>query len=535
MKLLGATASHVGNLRDTNQDRAFFRGCTAALADGMGGHQGGERAAELAIDEFDNSKEHLSEDDLVQLVVDANRHVHGHAVDNGLPGMGTTLVALTLHGDDTITIANVGDSRAYWLRGEYMSQITQDHSFVEDLVRQGKLTSEEAAVHPQRNILTRAVGIGAEIEVDRFTVEEPMIGDRFLLCSDGLFNEVSEEDIRLILVDTEGCHVTAAALIDAALDTPCRDNVTVTVVDVVGNDHPLVADLDDPLEADVDTVDTLETVDPDRTRTAQVPMVPTPATGVGDGAVASHQATALAAADTTEVYETPPAVKVSPPEQQPVVTDTLVLDQRALDPDQVPSILEDERHEEEYLDFDPVYPEETAEHEVIESPGQVRTRGPIAAVLVGGLVAVALLAGGYVAARWYAQTGYFIDDEDEQLVIFQGRRGGFLWFEPVDVGRFDVPLDELSAAEVAAIEQSSFDSRQEAEGLVETLRQSATDGETANEADSVGSGEGRQVNRDAPSATTSDGADATGAVDGIVSNEEADDVGTRGSTEATEG
>jgi protein phosphatase len=140
MKLLGATGSHVGNVREANQDRVFFRGMVAALADGMGGHQGGERAAELAIGEFENASNQLSEGDLIELVMSANREVHGHASDNGLPGMGTTLVAMTLHYDNTITVANVGDSRAYWLRGDYMGQITEDHSFVEDLVRQGRLT-----------------------------------------------------------------------------------------------------------------------------------------------------------------------------------------------------------------------------------------------------------------------------------------------------------------------------------------------------------------------------------------------------------
>ena len=99
-------------------------------------------------------------------------------------------------------MANVGDSRAYWIRGDYlMSQITEDHSFVEDLVRQGRLTPEEAAIHPQRNILTRAVGIGVEVEVDRFPVAEPAVGDRFLLCSDGLFNEVPEEEILEIILE----------------------------------------------------------------------------------------------------------------------------------------------------------------------------------------------------------------------------------------------------------------------------------------------------------------------------------------------
>ena len=266
MKLIGGVASHVGNVREVNQDRVYYRGAVAALADGMGGHQGGEQAAALAIGEFETAGQHLNGSDLVDIVQQANRQVHHHAADTGLAGMGTTLVALTLHDDNTVTVANVGDSRAYWLRGDTLEQVTQDHSFVEDLVRQGRLTPEEAANHPQRNILTRAVGIGSEVEVDRFSIGTPTVGDRFLLCSDGLFNEVSEEEITRILTKTVDPQDTATALLAAALATPCRDNVTVAVVDVVDDNDPAVIDREDG-------IDTAE-IDPDKTKTAPIPVVP---------------------------------------------------------------------------------------------------------------------------------------------------------------------------------------------------------------------------------------------------------------------
>lgn len=420
MKLLGATGSHVGNVREANQDRVYFRGLVAALADGMGGHQGGERAAELAITEFQEAGQHLSEGDLVEVVLQANRQVHGHAADNGLPGMGTTVVAMTLHDDNTITVANVGDSRAYWLRGDYMGQVTEDHSFVEDLVRQGRLTAEEAATHPQRNILTRAVGIGAEVEVDRFPIPEPEVGDRFLLCSDGLFNELSEDEILDILLDAGDPADTAATLIEATLRTPCRDNVTVAVVDLVADDDPRVA---------------VQAADEESSKviTAPIPVVsksvlhdPKPI-GRGNG--------------TSDASATPQSQ-----------TGTLLLAEA----------------EEQTSDEDPELYVETAELNLTDDlePTSVEPRSR----LVMGLGVVALVAalavGGFFLARNYARSGVFIaDDTSGQLAIFEGRRGGFLGFDPVRVIGTDFSRQTLDSTQQAMVEQD-FESLEAAEAVV---------------------------------------------------------------------
>jgi serine/threonine protein phosphatase PrpC len=264
MRLYGATATAVGNVREVNEDRAWFGEPFAVLADGMGGHHGGAMAAKLAVEEFETVQADLlaqppgheiSDIGMVELVQSANRSVHDHAADNGLPGMGTTLVTLTLQAGPRILIANVGDSRAYRLTAGGLVQITEDHSFVEDLVRQGRLTREEAAVHPQRNIVTRAIGIGYEVEVDLFAVEDLQIDDRFLLCSDGLFNEIPETAILSILRGADEPELAARALVAAALETPCRDNVTVVVVDVVADDDPRL----EPLEqAALDPIDTFD-------------------------------------------------------------------------------------------------------------------------------------------------------------------------------------------------------------------------------------------------------------------------------------
>lgn len=420
MKLIGATDSHVGNVREANQDRVFFGGLVAALADGMGGHQGGERAAELAIAEFEIAGQKLSESELVEVVMEANRQVHDHAADNGLPGMGTTLVALTLHDDETITVANVGDSRAYWLRGDYMGQVTEDHSFVEDLVRQGRLKPEEAAVHPQRNILTRAVGIGAEVEVDRFPIPEPMIGDRFLLCSDGLFNELPEEQILEILLDAGDPDSTAKTLVDAALRTPCRDNVTVAVVDVVEDDDPALEDQSSRLTTT-------------KPITAPVPVV---------SKSRLHEPGASPTAGSEEI------------DNGGGGTGTLLLEE---DEEAVPD-------PELFLD--------TTELEIVESPVRVvQPSSPRSRVMMGLITFVlvsALIVGGLFLARTIARSGYHVAQEPGQLVVFEGRRGGFLTFDPVRLDDTVAQVGTLTEEQSASL-ADGVSSREEAEALIDTI------------------------------------------------------------------
>ncbi len=451
MKLLGATGSDVGNVREANQDRVYFRGLVAALADGMGGHQGGERAAELAITEFREAGQDLSERDLVEVVLQANRQVHGHAADNGLPGMGTTVVAMTLHEDNTITVANVGDSRAYWLRGDYMGQVTEDHSFVEDLVRQGRLTPQEAAIHPQRNILTRAVGIGAEVEVDRFPIPEPEIGDRFLLCSDGLFNELTEDDILEILLEAGDPADTAAALIEATLQTPCRDNVTVAVVEVVADDDPR-------LDGQRDEAQAGGSEGSDNLITAPVPVVSKsvlhdpPPDGVSNGDSPGDEA------ESRSSEAGPGRSNGSGPATQASSGTLLVADDAGGD------------GHGDGLD-DPELYLDTAELEIVDEVEPMSVRPRSRRVLgIGALLIVAgLVVAGFFGARAYASSGYFIDETSAgTLAIYEGRRGGFLVFEPVDVAASELPIDALDETEIALIAEE-FSSRAEAEAVMEKI------------------------------------------------------------------
>ncbi len=219
-----------GRQRRDNEDNAFVRAPLFVVADGMGGAQAGEVASKLAVEEFHAAlpDEGSAEERLTDRIRAANRRIyelsqtqHEHA------GMGTTLTAAYLD-DDHLTVAHVGDSRAYIFRDGELVRLTQDHSLVEELVRQGKLTEEQAAEHPQRSIITRALGIEGDVEVDTWTYPV-RAGDVVLLCSDGLTSMIGEEQILRILGEESGLGRAADRLIGAANDAGGRDNITVVL------------------------------------------------------------------------------------------------------------------------------------------------------------------------------------------------------------------------------------------------------------------------------------------------------------------
>jgi protein phosphatase len=251
MQLAAGGATDVGMVRSANQDSWLITDRLWAVADGMGGHQGGEVASQITIEVLDDRFDEFTSDALVAAALDANTAVHARASEHAeLRGMGTTLCALALvdteDGSQALSIINVGDSRCYRWRDGTMTQITRDHSLVEDMRAAGQITDDEAAVHPHRNIVTRALGIQPEVKVDRFAAV-PTAGDRYVLCSDGLFNEVTIDRMSATLRRLADPQEAAAELIRLANESGGRDNVTCVVVDVV-DDAGAASSVDDAVD-----------------------------------------------------------------------------------------------------------------------------------------------------------------------------------------------------------------------------------------------------------------------------------------------
>ena len=237
LRLQWGSASDVGRVRSNNQDARITTERVLAVADGMGGHRGGEVASQIALEVLPISFTEPSLDALVEAAHVANQVVWNRAAeDPELRGMGTTLVAIAPvvddDGNETLAWLNIGDSRLYLLRDGELDQVSEDHSLVEEMVRDGRISADEARGHPQRNILTRALGIDQQPEVDSDFIN-PYAGDRYLLCSDGLFNEVDEQRIASTLRRLADPEQAAQELVRLALEGGGRDNITVVVADVV--------------------------------------------------------------------------------------------------------------------------------------------------------------------------------------------------------------------------------------------------------------------------------------------------------------
>ena len=235
--LRSGSATDVGRVRTVNQDLPLERPNLYAVADGMGGHVGGEVAARVAVETLEQAFERVpTAAGLQEAISEANAAVwHESQVNADLRGMGTTLTAAALvggaGGHDVLALANVGDSRAYVFSEDRLVQVTDDHSLAEERMRQGEMTEEEAAVHPQRHILTRALGVSSEVEADMWELELRS-GDRLVLCSDGLSNEVGTDEMADILRTVGDPGGAARRLVEAANEHGGADNITVVVVDV---------------------------------------------------------------------------------------------------------------------------------------------------------------------------------------------------------------------------------------------------------------------------------------------------------------
>ena len=422
------SATHVGQVRSINQDAPMIVADDDlyGVADGMGGHQGGEVASAMAVELTRTHAAAPTLDALKEAVRMANRAIFEKAGgDRELHGMGTTMVAVRLvegpEGDE-IAWVNVGDSRVYLLRDDRLVQLSEDHSLVEDLVRDGQISPEEAAVHPQRNILTRALGIDLDVNVDGNTVL-PFTGDRFLLCSDGLFNEVSTDDMTTVLRRLEDPDEAATELVRLANEGGGRDNITVVVVDVVDDGGRAaaasVAMADEPTTM-------VSTVPPSRSDSADEGP---------DGAAAAASDDAIGADEPTAVHE------------------TVFAGARSSLPDP---------------DGDYTPPAEDLYGDLDKARFSHLTWRVIAFLLVLAVVGAVVIG----AIGWSANRTYFVGYQGEQVALYRGKPGGVLWFDPSvvdtrDISRADTV--EPFRSQVAANKQ--FGSRDEADRFLRNLRE----------------------------------------------------------------
>ena len=239
MRLSSFAGSDVGRMRSGNEDSYFCGRTVFAVADGLGGHQGGEVASAAAVEplaaldgrEFPDPGE--AAEALATAIREANQAILDRAAgDPSLYGMGTTVTAAAVAGDGQIQLAHVGDSRAYRLREGTLDQLTTDHTVVGELVRRGRLTPDQAATHPERSILTRAVGLDPRVPVDLPDPLELQAGDQYLLCSDGLTEAVGDDRIAELLSAAPDGQAACRSLIDAANAAGGPDNITVVLVRV---------------------------------------------------------------------------------------------------------------------------------------------------------------------------------------------------------------------------------------------------------------------------------------------------------------
>jgi len=224
-----AFRTDTGRQRNANEDSVFTRSPLFVVADGMGGAQAGEVASKTAVESFDRElPSGPPERVLRETIQAANRTIHDHAQkDPDLAGMGTTITAVIVDpAAAEVAIGHVGDSRAYRLRGSRFERLTRDHSLVEEMRRKGQITEAQAEDHPQRSIITRALGPEPEVEVDLQTVPA-QAGDVFLVCSDGLTTMLGDEQIGQLLARATSMQAAVRALVDEANRAGGRDNITV--------------------------------------------------------------------------------------------------------------------------------------------------------------------------------------------------------------------------------------------------------------------------------------------------------------------
>jgi protein phosphatase len=455
-ELAWGASTHPGQIRPDNEDHLHASNGVYVVADGMGGHEAGEVASQLAVERIRTA---LTDDEhaptaerVVEAITNANGDIFSASVATpGQAGMGTTVTVIAVVADpmagrgepnidendpierapdgtaritpivprekpEALVLANVGDSRTYLYRHDRLRRITVDHSYVQELVSTGHITDDEARTHPRRNIITRALGIEPDVKVDWWTL--PLVrGDRFLLCSDGLVDEVDDAAITATLRTESDPQKAVDTLVDQANAAGGRDNITVIVVDVLSGDDPpdptqeidlIPTWADDPLADDDDEDDDADD----------------PASGRKKRRRDRHQS-----------------------------------DAPGLPPPVLPAVATGPA---------PVDADETDEDDANDADDSLRPKITRAIVI---FIVLALLIAGFVAMAAWARRGYFVDfDEDDQVVVYQGRPGGLLWFDPTAETTGGLERDELTDESAELVdEQPTFSSLADATEFVREL------------------------------------------------------------------
>ncbi|MGA2528002.1 MAG: Stp1/IreP family PP2C-type Ser/Thr phosphatase [Acidimicrobiales bacterium] len=441
-RLKTAAATHTGYLRTTNQDLALATTDLAAVADGMGGHVGGEVAARIAVEHLlEAYRRDRTTEGLLAAVQDANHAIyHRSKSDRNLRGMGTTLTAVAVVGEEPegqvrLALVNVGDSRGYLLDRPEQSvhKLTEDHSVVEEMVRSGELTPEEAFVHPHKHILTRALGIEAEIEADCWELDlDP--GSRLLLCSDGLTNELGESEIAQVLLEREDLEAAANELVRLALQRGGIDNVTVVVLEVVAGESSSVSDDVVLLPEALGGTPEPAVAGESGAITEAIALTPLPSAPESPAHQPDPRPAPLGghAAVQTKVSGAAPAAT---PVAKPAYTRPLVL--------------------------------------VPQKKKRRRERGDrifTIRVALFVLLFVAVLGGASGVVVWFNNASFFVGLDRGYVAIFQGRPGGMLWFKPAVVERTTLKPSDLLASNAVYLRQGMEESSyQAARSLVRNL------------------------------------------------------------------
>ncbi len=527
-RLRSGSATDVGKVRSSNQDVALEDPDLFAVADGMGGHVGGEVAARVAIDTLRAAfQRQPTVEGLRRAVAEANRAVwrQGQS-ESGLRGMGTTLTATALVNEDddrqVIALANVGDSRAYVFSKGQVIQVTADHSLAEEKVRQGQLTEAEAAVHPHRHILTRALGVSSDVDVDLWELHLHD-GDRVLLCSDGLTNEIGIGRIGQTLEKVADPKEAARALVKAAVDHGGSDNVTVVVVDVVSADSPPGGNgqRDERREADsAQQAAAIAEGEPDDGTDPPAGTIRSRRRRGGGEAATEAVAGAAGAASVTRTLR-----PVGGTAQRAAPGSSTMLDGRPSNgvangsASAVPSPgdrTEDEEEdeaegEEEAADETGLVPLASLARSGPGAPiGLVSSRqhvgsGPVSGARVQAaelrrwhpahgdrshrgrsapaprlitvrvvlfvVLLLAVVAAAYALVRWYAMDDWYVGVDHNHLAVYQGRPGGFLWFKPQLVDETPVTTTQILSFRRAALRHDpQWPSFAAAKGYVSNLR-----------------------------------------------------------------